>query len=132
MLSHDGIRPPATIGAQKAVGIPGGTQALGRAELVTVSVDGREFELRRPTLLGAILIKARSLMKHAHPEAQREDLLRLLALVDDPRATAADLRPTERRWLRDAEPRLDVNAYTLLDPAVVRRAEQAFRLLVAR
>jgi hypothetical protein len=131
VLSPDGIRPPATIGGQKAVGIPGGTQALGRAELVTVAVGGREFELRRPTLLAAILLKARSLMRHADPEAQREDLLRLLALVDDPRATAADLRPTERRWLRDAEVRLDFDAYTVLDPAVVRRAEQAFRLLAA-
>jgi hypothetical protein len=130
VLSPEGIRPPATIGGQKAVGIPGGTQALSRAELVTVAVGGREFDLRRPTLLGAILIKTRSLMKHADPEAQREDLLRLLALVEDPRAMAVDLRPTERRWLRDAESRLDFEAYTLLDARVVRRAEQAFRLLV--
>jgi hypothetical protein len=95
-----------------------------------VSVDGRDFELRRPTLLGAILIKARSLMKHADPEAQREDLLRLLALVEDPRAMAADLGRRERQWLRDAEPRLDFGAYAMLDPALVRRAEQAFRLVV--
>jgi hypothetical protein len=132
VLSPEGIRPPPTIGRQKAVGIPGGSQALSRAERVTVSVDGREFELRRPTLLGAILIKARSLMKHADPESQREDLLRLLALLEDPRATAADLRPTERRWLRAAEPRLAFDAYTMLDAGLVRRAEQAFRLLLSR
>lgn len=132
VLSPDGIRPPATIGGQKAVGIPGGSQALGRAELVKVAVGVREFELRRPTLLGAILIKARSLMKHSDPEAQREDLLCLLALVEDPRAMAPELRPTERRWLRAAESRLDFDAYTLLDRAVVRRAELAFRLLIAR
>jgi hypothetical protein len=58
VLSPEGIRPPATIGGLEAVGVPGGTQALGRAEDVTVSVGGRDFQLRRPTLLGAILIKA--------------------------------------------------------------------------
>ncbi|WCB92446.1 hypothetical protein DSM104299_01142 [Baekduia alba] len=132
VLSPDGIRPPASIGGLKAVGVPGGTQALARAESVTVSVGGREFSLRRPTLLGAILIKARSLMTHADPEAQREDLLRLLAMVEDPRALAADLRTTERRWLRDAEARLAFDSYTTLDEPTVRLAAQAFRLLVIR
>lgn len=102
VLAPDGITPPAMIGSLKAVGAPGGTQALQRAELVTVVVGGREFSLRRPSLLGAILIKARSLMKHADPDSQREDLLRLLAMVEDPRASAAERRLTERRWLRDA------------------------------
>ena len=32
-----------------------------------VRVGERSFELRRPTLLGAILIKARSLMVHDDP-----------------------------------------------------------------
>jgi hypothetical protein len=35
----------------------------------------------------------------------------------------------ERLWLRDAEPRPDFDAYIMLDPALVRRAEQAFRLV---
>jgi hypothetical protein len=46
----------------KAIGSSGGNQALQRSEVVRVTVDGRVFELGRPTLLGAILIKARSLM----------------------------------------------------------------------
>jgi hypothetical protein len=132
VLSPEGIRPPATIGGLKAVGVPGGTQALRRAETVTVSVGDRDFELRRPSLLGAILIKARSLMKHADPAAQRDDLLRLLAMVDDPRALARELRPTERRWLYDAEQRLAFEAYSTLDASTVRLAGQAFRLLVGR
>jgi hypothetical protein len=97
VLAPEGIKPAALIGGHKAVSVPGDTQALRRAETVTVSVGGREFTLRRPTLLGAILIKARSLMRHSDPESQCEDLLRLLGMVDDPRALAVELRPTERR-----------------------------------
>ena len=83
---------------------------------VTVRTDGHTFELRRPTLTGAILIKARSLLRHPDPDAQRQDLLRLLSLVPDPRAMRADLETTERRWLRRAEAH-----------ASLRRARQAPR-----
>lgn len=130
VLAPDGIRPPARIGALRAIGVPGGTQALGRAETVTVSVGDHEFSLRRPSLLGAILIKARSLMQHADPDSQREDLLRLLAMVEDPRAMATQLRTTERRWLRDAEALLAWGSVSSLDEATVARARQAHRILV--
>lgn len=131
VLAPDGIRPPPTLdGTQKAVGIPGGSQALNRSEEVRISVEGRTFSLRRPTLLGAILIKARSLMVHASPDAQREDLLRLLALVEDPRAMATDLRGTERKWLRAAEQRLDLGGPSRLEGDQMRLARLAFRLLV--
>lgn len=130
LLAPDGIRPAATLGGGlKAVGVPGGTQALSRAETVTVSVSGRTFELRRPTLLGAILIKARALMVHADPEAQRADLIRLLALVDDPRALATGLGRNERRWLRQAEGRLAFTAPSGVAGDAVRRAQLAHRLL---
>jgi hypothetical protein len=103
VLAPDGLNEAPKLGGGVAtVGVPGGSQALTRS-VVTVSVDGREFELRRPTLLGANLIKDRSVMRHAAPEAQREDPLRLLALVEDPRAMAAHLRKSERKWLRQAE-----------------------------
>lgn len=130
VLAPDGITPPVTIGGLKAVGVPGGTQALGRAEVVTVRIGDREFSLRRPSLIGAILMKARSLMKHADPDSQREDLLRLLAMVEDPRALATELRPTERRWLRNAETRLAFDSFSSLDEAIVRRARQAHRILI--
>jgi hypothetical protein len=129
VLAPEGIKPAASIGGHRAVGVPGGTQALRRAETVTVSVGGREFALRRPTLLGAILIKARSVMKHSDPASQREDLLRLLAMVEDPRALAIELRPSERRWLWDAETRLAFDAFSALDDATLRRARQSYRML---
>lgn len=130
VLAPDGIQPPPNLGTgMKAIGVPGGSQALSRAETVTVTVEGGSFELPRPTLLGAVLIKARSLMVHSDPETQREDLLRLLALIEDPRQTAADLRKTERKWLRDAEPRLNPSGPSPLDLETIRRARLAYRLL---
>jgi len=77
-----------------------------------------------------VLIKARSLLVHHDPQAQREDLLRLLSLVEDPRATAADLRRAERRWLRRAETRLRLDEPSNLSAVDMRRARQAFRLLI--
>jgi hypothetical protein len=133
LLAPDGLKqPPELGGGVMAVGVPGGSQALVRSEVVTVSVVGRDFELRRPTLLGAILIKARSIMRHADPASQREDLLRLLALVDDPRVTARELERSERTWLRRAENRLDFEAPAVLDDATVRRARLAYRMLLRK
>lgn len=131
VLAPDGLNPAPDLGrGLKAVGVPGGSQALDRSEVVRVSVDGREFELRRPTLLGAILIKARAIMRHVDPDAQREDLLRLLALVEDPRVMAGDLRNTERTWLRQAEARLDFDGLALLDDAAFRNARLTYRVLI--
>ncbi len=131
VLAPDGIKSPLDLGGgRKAIGVPGGSQALGRSETVTVTVDGCSFELRRPTLLGAVLIKARSLIVHSDPETQREDLLQLLALIGDPREMAADLRTSERKRLRVAEQGLDLPGLSLLDAQTMRRAELAYRLLV--
>jgi len=131
VLAPDGMRPPPALGAgRKAIGVPGGSQALTRSQTVTVTLDGRSFELRRPTLLGAVLIKARSLMVHSNPDTQREDLLQLLALVDDPRAMALEMRKSERKWLQDAEDRLDLSSLSTLDAESMRRATLAFRLLL--
>jgi hypothetical protein len=69
-------------------------------------------------------------MRHADAESQREDLLRLLALVEDPRTTAADLGTTERKWLRQAENRLNFDGVTLLDDATVRNARFTYRILL--
>jgi hypothetical protein len=131
VLGPDGINPSVPLAPGiTAVSAPGGTQALHRSESVTVTVQGRSFELRRPTLLGAILIKIRSLMVHDDPATQREDVLRLLTLVEDPREMATGLRKTEHRWLREAGERLRPAEISSLDAASAVRSEQAYRLLV--
>lgn len=96
---------------------------------MTIQIADRTFQLRRPTLLGAILIKSRALLVHSDPESQREDVLRLLSLVADPRAMAEDLQRTERGWLRKAEPHLRFDDPASLAPNEIQRARQALRLL---
>jgi len=131
VLAPDGIQPPPILrSGLKAISAPGGSQALARSEVVTVTVEGSSFELRRPTLLGAVLIKARSLMVHSDPESQREDLLRLLSLIEDPREMATSLRNSERRWLRVAEQRLRLSTPSVQNADAMRRAELAYRLLI--
>lgn len=131
VLAPDGLTPPPTLGGgRNAIAVPGGSQALARSETVIVRVAERSFPVRRPTLLGAILIKARALRVHSDPDTQREDLLLLLSLVEDPRATAGELEKSEREWLRIAERHLAFNAPAALRVADVRRARQTLRLLV--
>jgi hypothetical protein len=113
-----------------AVEVPGGSQALVRQEEVTVRLSGDSFTLRRPTLLGAILIKARSLIVHHDPESQREDLLMLLSLVPDPGAMARELKTSERSWLRAARERLAFDRPASVGSERMRRAGLALRLLV--
>ena len=87
---------------------------------------GRTFELRRPTLTGAILIKARSPLKHRDPGAQRQDLFRLLSLVPDPRTMRADLKTTERRWLRRVGAHLRLDERDAVDDELLHRTELAY------
>jgi hypothetical protein len=131
VLGPDGLKTaPRTLGKQVTVQIPGGTQALHRSESVEVSIDGdASFRLLRPSLLGAILLKARALRVHSRPEDQREDLVLLLSFVVDPSALAGELSHNELRWLREAEERLRLDeSVGRLDEATVRRARQALAL----
>lgn len=131
LLAPDGLsKAPSLGGGLKAVGVPGGSQALARAHVVGVRVDDVDFEIRRPNLLGAILLKARSIRRHADPDSQRDDLIRLLGLVDDPRTLAADLTRSEQSWLRKADERLDFDRPTVVGDAVVRNARLTYRILI--
>jgi len=131
LLASDGVKPPpALTGGRRAISVPGGSQALERQEAVTVRLSDRAFTLRRPTLLGAILIKARSLLVHEDPASQREDLVLLLSLVDDPRAMAGDLLRSERQWLRRAQEPLAFDRPANVSADRQRRARLTLRLLV--
>jgi hypothetical protein len=130
LLAPDGLREdPRVSGRVRTVQVPGGTQALERTEVIEVEIDGVARRLRRPTLLGAILIKARSLLVHDDPDTQRADLILLLSLLDDPRVAARQLKGRERGWLRDAEGALALDDPDLAGPARTRRATAALSLL---
>jgi hypothetical protein len=139
VLGPDGVKTdPKTIGKYTTFRVPGGTQALNRAEIVMVSVKGEPaVAMRRPSLLGAILIKARVVAKERKEkfDSDRQDLILLLSLIDDPRILATDggLRKSEKKWLRDIEEKINFSDPTLRNlfpEAVMMRAAQAFRLLI--
>lgn len=116
----------------QTIQIPGGTQALQRKETVTIAIGGEHTRLPRPTLLGAILLKACSLPVHTRPEDQREDLITLLGLLTDPTAAVASLKKSERKWLDAIEERLDLRDPALearFTPAQLRVANAAYTIL---
>lgn len=140
VLGTEGVRnDPRTIGKHTTFQVAGGSQALNRAETVLVSLDGAPaVELRRPSLLGAILIKARvvATQRRQKFESDRQDLIRLLSFVSDPRALAEKegLKKSEKKWLRDINGLLAFEEPALADlfPAgELTQAEQAYRLLIA-
>jgi hypothetical protein len=135
VLAPDGLgRRPMTDRQLRTIQIPGGSQALSRTETVVIVVDDQRVRLRRPTLLGAILLKARSLQVHSRPEDQRQDLITLLGATTDPRASAETLRARERQWLRDAKAALNLDDAELdatVDRVRLRIARAAWRLLIS-
>jgi hypothetical protein len=135
VLAPEGLgRPAMTDGQLRTIQIPGGSQALRRTEIIVIVVDEQRVRVRRPTLLGAILLKARSLLVHSRPEDQRQDLITLLGLMTDPRAATETLTPAERRWLRTAHTALNLGDRKLdatVDPARLRIARAAWRRLIA-
>jgi hypothetical protein len=135
LLGPDGLRDdPKTIGGLKTFQAAGGSQALRRTEVVLVSFEGEEpIAVRRPNLLGAILIKARVVVKKREKyESDRQDLIRLLSYVENPRVLVADMSRKEPGWLRHAQIAIDFG-----DPVLsaqfgeenLDRARQALRIL---
>jgi hypothetical protein len=137
VLGPEGLRAdPATLGKHSTFQTPGGTQALRRAETVDVVLrGGPSARLRRPSLLGAILLKARVVAKRRPHKfaSDRQDLLDLLTFIEDPRVSARELKRTERSWLCKVESPLfdDPEQSQALAPVELARAEQAYRLLIA-
>lgn len=140
ILGPDGLKSdPKTLGKLTTFQAAGGTQALRRTEVVFVSLGGLpSVAVRRPSLLGAILIKTRVVAKRRKDkfDSDRQDLIRLLSYIEDPRALAREehLKATEKKWLRKVERLLnfdDAALAALFPPVVLERAEQAFRLLCA-
>jgi hypothetical protein len=99
-----------------------------------VGLEGKETEIRCPSLLGAILLKSRSVTKKDR-EQDREDLIRLLTCVQEPRSLKAELKAGERRWLQSAEARLDLGdpgLANLFGSEQLRLARATYRLLIER
>lgn len=82
----------------------GGTQALARRRVVAIAIEDATVDIPVPTLLGALVIKARAVAgSRDHRDKHERDAARLLVLVDDPRSLAASMTRTDRRHLRSLE-----------------------------
>ena len=112
--------------------VPGGTQALGRTELVPVVFGEHQGFVPRPSLLGAIIGKCVAVDVGDVPDAQRLDLALLFSLVDDPIELAERLTKKDRQRLCTRSEMLDPSepAWSNLSPDGADRGRAAFRLLL--
>ncbi len=80
----------------------GTRQALRRTHELLIDAGRGPFPVPVPTLIGAILLKARVAGNARESRQKHErDLARLLILVPDPAAAARGLTPGERAYLRE-------------------------------
>lgn len=135
LLAPDGIDSAridlTTIAPARTISVPGATQALNRSELVTVTVEETTGSIPRPSLLGALLVKARAVDVDDVPQSQLQDLAFLLSLVPDPDELQAELRGSERRWLQRRVELADREAivWSALSPEEADNGFAAFRIL---
>jgi hypothetical protein len=112
--------------------VPGGTQALQRAERVAYSYKGRVGVIPRPSLLGAIIGKACAVDVDDVPANQEIDLALLLSLVVDPFELRDQLggkdhkRLAARRSMTEATHRV----WRQFDQTDGHRARTALRILL--
>jgi hypothetical protein len=105
VLAPDNVGPRAsrvTVPPGETIEAIGSRAALNRRRLLVVDAGDGPFEIPIPSLLGAIVMKARVAGDVQNPviAAKHErDLARLLALVADPVAARAELSTKERGYL---------------------------------
>jgi hypothetical protein len=139
VLLPDGIgeRAASRTGAtgSPTIATPGGTQALDRSESVLVTVAGREGHVCRPSLVGALVMKAAAHTAVGDPAKgrHRSDFATLAALVAARDFRDVSLSKKDRKRLRDvlAATRADRAVMLDLDDAEenLNRLERAAKLL---
>ena len=130
LLAPEGLGPNTdltTTPPGRTVQVPGGTQALDRTSLLPVEHAGQRGLVPRPSLLGAIVVKAAAISVDDLPRAQEHDLALLLSLVADPAAMSAEMTNKDRTRLRRASlGRTDHPVWDVLDPDSADRARLAY------
>lgn len=133
VLGPDGMRRgagPVATPPHETFPVPGGTQALKRAEIIEVLLpDKPPVLVPCPSLSGALLLKARSATTRAK---DRTDLAVLLACVADPLGVRDALSSAERKWIRRSRAVMptDVEGFQrLVGPVRGQRASQTLALL---
>ena len=125
----------------RTVQAPGSTSAFGRSDLVDVVVSGvlgrpaREGRVRRPDLLGALVLKAAGIGEIAvrqNPERDWQDVALLLSLMEDPLREGERCTARDRRRLRVVLPLADREhvGWSTLTDADHRRGRSALGFLL--
>lgn len=113
--------------------VPGGTQALQRAERVQYSYKGRVGAIPRPSLLGSIVGKACAVDVDDVPMNQEIDLALLLSLVEDPFVMRDELTAKDRQRLRPRRSMVeqDHRVWRHFEQREGDQARAALRILIA-
>jgi hypothetical protein len=120
-----------TLPGARTVEVPGGSQALKRSQMTEIRVRTVAGAIPVPSLLAAILVKARAIAVDDQPRAQRTDVAFLLSLVDDPDPLAAEISTGERRWLRHYPEFADPTSACYADVPNAVDATTVFRRLIS-
>ena len=114
------------------VQVPGGTQALNRTELLPIAAGPTQGLLPRPSLLGALVIKAAAVAVDDVPADQRSDLALLLSLIQLPNGLRGQLSSKDRRRLQARSEMLDPRhqAWSQLPNPQADRGRAALQLLL--
>lgn len=135
VLAPEGLGPRTdltTTPPWRTLQIPGGTQALERTELLPVVFGDTHGLVPRPSLLGAIVVKAVAVEVDDLPDAQRLDLALLLSVVEDPLEMTTELTSKDRKRLRARSEMKDADhrCWAGLDPEAADRGRAALQLLI--
>lgn len=97
---HVGSRADlTTVPPWSTLEVAGGSQALARRGDVLVEIHGDRFSVPVPSLVGALIMKARAAAE-SRERKHLYDLARLLALVGDVDALRGEMTARERGYLR--------------------------------
>ncbi len=109
----------------------GGTQALQRSEILAVTVDGREGFVRRPNLVGALVVKAAAHTNAGDhdPRRHRRDFLVLTGLITASDFDDEELGKKDRQRLRGIVAAIEKDRQLMLE--VVNAADSIARLRLA-
>ena len=135
VLAPEGLGPRTDVTTTPpghTVQVPGGTQALNRTELLPIAAGPAQGLLPRPSLLGALIIKAAAVTVDDVPDDQRSDLALLLSLIQQPAELRNQLTSKDKKRLRARPDMLNPRhrAWSLLPASLTDRGQAALRLLL--
>jgi hypothetical protein len=136
VLAPEGLGPRSdltTTRPGRTIQVPGGTQALDRTGPVLVIHDGRQTLVPRPSLLGALVLKAAACALPGDVSRHFRDVALLAALVPDPFLMSNQLSKKDRGRLRGANRLRSATdpAWGLVPPELRANGQIAFQVLTS-